>query len=93
MEELISVNEAVHCFFSMQVLSVLDLSCHESQVKLEKVLHRLKWNDFPGLQALLLKVIKFVNNHLFFLSNYKLVSLQQATRLLRPDTSLLPVHW
>ncbi|XP_029213132.2 LOW QUALITY PROTEIN: protein furry homolog [Acropora millepora] len=38
-----------------KVLSVLDLSCHDSQVKLEKVLHRLKWNDFPGLQALLLK--------------------------------------
>ena len=50
----------------MQVLSVLDLSCHDSQVKLEKVLHRLKWNDFPGLQALLLKVIKSSKICFFF---------------------------
>lgn len=38
-----------------KVLSVLDLSRHESRDKLDKVLHRLKWTDFPGLQALLLK--------------------------------------
>lgn len=38
-----------------KVLSILDLSLHDSRDKLDKVLHRLKWNDFPGLQALLLK--------------------------------------
>ena len=38
------------------MLSVLDLSHHDSREKLDKVLHKLKWNDFPGLQALLLKV-------------------------------------
>ena len=37
-------------------MSFLDLSQHDSREKLDKVLHRLKWNDFPGLQALLLKV-------------------------------------
>ncbi|KAL9973951.1 hypothetical protein ACROYT_G020474 [Oculina patagonica] len=38
-----------------KVLSFLDLSRHDARDKLDKVLHRLKWNDFPGLQALLLK--------------------------------------
>ena len=61
-------------FVTMQVLSVLDLSCHDSQVKLEKVLHRLKWNDFPGLQALLLKVIK--SSKICFIFSFKFVSLQ-----------------
>ena len=42
------------------MLSVLDLSHHDSREKLDKVLHKLKWNDFPGLQALLLKVSKTV---------------------------------
>ena len=42
------------------MLSVLDLSHHDSREKLDKVLHKLKWNDFPGLQALLLKVTKTV---------------------------------
>ena len=42
------------------MLSVLDLSHHDSREKLDNVLHKLKWNDFPGLQALLLKVTKTV---------------------------------
>ena len=40
----------------------MDLSLHDSRDKLDKVLHRLKWNDFPGLQALLLKVTCTDNN-------------------------------
>ena len=53
------------------MLSVLDLSHHDSREKLDRVLHKLKWNDFPGLQALLLKVTKTVNDAIpacYFLS-------------------------
>ena len=37
-------------------MTFLDLSRTDSRENLEKVLQKLKWTVFPGLQALLLKV-------------------------------------
>ena len=41
---------------TFQVMTFLNLGRPESRERLEKVLHRLNWTDFPGLQALVLKV-------------------------------------
>ncbi|XP_032237485.2 protein furry homolog isoform X2 [Nematostella vectensis] len=46
-----------------QVLTFLNLGRIESRERLEKVLHRLKWTDFPGLQALLLKGLTNINTY------------------------------
>jgi hypothetical protein len=37
-------------------MTFLNLGRHESRERLEKVLQKLNWTDFPGLQSLVLKV-------------------------------------
>ncbi|XP_068703466.1 protein furry homolog-like isoform X2 [Montipora foliosa] len=82
-----------------KILSVLDLSCHESREKLDKVLHRLKWSDFPGLQALLLKGVtnsatSEASLHLLakltLFSNVSLVDPSQAAGFALNMLALLP---